>query len=80
MSAWVGSIGSKYNQIYNLEKENNYQRFSMKNYPEHFKLVKIWLPKIGVITTEIVIGEEQSFDLRIGERLVGKLRLNRSKQ
>jgi len=79
MSAWVGSISSQYNQIYNLKLDNTYQKFSMTNYPEQFKQVKIWLPKIGVITTEIVSGQQQSFDLKLGEKLIGKLRISRNK-
>ncbi len=77
MSAWVGSISSKYYKIVEFNQQP-YQIISMANYPEEFSQINIWLPKYGLITTSIEAGQEQSFDLRLGGKLLGKIRLKRT--
>jgi len=50
----------------------------MQNYPEHFQQLNIWLPKFGLITTTIDIGEEKSFNLTLDGQLQGKLKIHRA--
>ena|GEM_PF-789686 len=80
MSAWVGSIHSKYYKIVELGNTEQYKTFSMSGYPEEFQQVKIWLPKFDLIETRIGIGQQQSFDLKQNGQQAGKIRIKRSKQ
>jgi len=80
MSSWVGSISSKYYKIVEIEAQQNYLRFAMSSYPEHFKKIKIWMPKYGLLETSIEIGEKKSIELKIANRIVGVIRLNRAAQ
>ena len=77
MSAWVGSISSKYYKIVELNQQP-YKVISMDNYPEEFSQLNIWLPKYGLITTSIKPGQEQSFELNLGGELLGKIRIKRT--
>lgn len=80
MSAWVGSIRSQYSQIVKLKQAESYKHVQMHNYPEHFKQLKIWLPKFKLIDTQIGVGDEQTFELKKGDQVQGKIRIKRSAQ
>jgi hypothetical protein len=80
MSSWAGSISSQYNKIVELKNNEPYKIIAMTGYPEHFKTLKIWLPKFDPITTNIAIGQQQSFDLRKGQQVLGKIRIKRTAQ
>ncbi len=80
MSSWVGSISSKYHITSLFEESESYKRLSMNNYPEHFSVLKIWLPKFKLIETTINIGDEQRFDLIKGDEIQGQIRIKRVAQ
>ena len=80
MSAWVGSISSKYYKIVKFAAGQQVQRFAMSSYPESFKNISIWLPQVGLIETTIDIGETKSIELKIANKIVGLIRLNRAMQ
>ena len=86
MSAWVGSISSRYHKIIQLSsnteqnEEQSYWQESMQGYPEEFNQLKIWLPKYQTIHTRIDIGESQTFDLVKGSNIMGKIHLRRFTQ
>ncbi len=77
MSAWAGSVSSRYNKIFEFSKNNLKHRFAMKAYPEKFTQVKIWLPKFDPIVTNIKNLETQTLDLKKAGQLVGKVKISR---
>ena len=80
MSSWVGSISSKFYKITKFKANQNYQRFSMTGFPEKFKEIKIWLPKFGLFTTTLEIGQQKSIELKLAGHIQGKITLKRSAQ
>ena len=77
MSAWAGSISTRYNKIFEFSENTLKHRFTMKSYPEKFTQLKIWLPKFEPIVTDIKQGETQTLELKKGENLVGKIKISR---
>lgn len=80
MSAWVGSISSRYSKIVNLEQQDRERRFAMTGYPDTLNEVKVWLPHVKPIHTRIQIGETQRFHLKRGAQVVGEIVLKRERQ
>ena len=80
MSAWAGSISSRYYKIVEFKEGQTQARVIMKNFPENFKTLKIWMPKITPIKAEINVGEQKSFLLNRGNRSKGKLAIKRLPQ
>ena len=80
MSAWAGSISSRYHKVVELKENESYLVTSMTDYPEEFTRLNIWLPKYELIKTEITIGQEQAFVLKKGDKEVGKIRIKRFRQ
>ena len=80
MSSWVGSISSQYYKIVELSAEQKISRFAVSAYPENFVKIKIWMPKFGLLETNIEIGQQQSIELKIDNQIVGVIRLSRTAQ
>jgi len=80
MSAWVGSIKTKYYKIFELNQDENYKQIEMSGYPEHFNKLKIWLPKFDLIDIQININEERTLDLIKSGQVLGQIRIKRSLQ
>ncbi|MEH6345765.1 MAG: hypothetical protein V7785_11810 [Bermanella sp.] len=80
MSAWAGSISSRYYKIVEFKEGQTQAQVVMTDFPESFKTLKIWMPKITPIKTEIKVGEQQSFLLNVGNRSKGKLAIKRLAQ
>ena len=80
MSAWVGSIASRYSKITKLDEQKTEHRIAMQGYTEAFSEVKVWLPHIKPIHTKIQNGETQHFHLKRGAQVVGEIQLKRERQ
>jgi len=78
MSAWAGSISSRYHKILSLDEQDSSLRFDMQDYPEDFSQVKIWMPNFKPIDTQIRSGETQRFNLKRGAQIWGELIIRRS--
>jgi len=78
MSAWAGSISSRYHKILSLDEEDSSLRFAMQDYPEGFSQVRIWMPHFKPIHTQIRSGETQRFNLKRGAQIWGELIIRRS--
>ena len=78
MSAWAGSISSRYHKILSPEEDDHHLRFDMQNYPEDFSRVNIWMPHFKPIHTQIRSGETQRFNLKRGAQIWGELIISRA--
>ncbi len=80
MSAWVGSISSRFYKIIEF-KEGEYQyQIDMTDFPESYQALKIWMPKINSIETQITVGEQQQFNVKMGSVAKGTVNLKRLSQ
>ena len=75
MSAWAGSIKSRYYTVVEFNEGETIKRKTIRDFPEEFTNVKIWMPKNNLIDTIINKGEVQTFNIKS----IGKLTLQRSK-
>jgi len=80
MSAWVGSINSRFYKIVELKQDQRQFQAEMIDFPESYQKLKIWMPKINGIDTHISVGQEQTFTLQTGSRAKGTLSLKRLEQ
>jgi len=80
MSAWAGSISSRYYKIVEFEQGQTQAQVLMKDYPEKFTELKVWQPKYKPIHTQVDVGEEQRFDLIKGNKAKGTLDIKRLAQ
>ncbi len=80
MSAWAGSISSRFYNIVEFQENENNKLVTMTNFPESFTEVKIWMPRFKPIHTKISIGETQRFNLKRGAQIWGELIIKRSSQ
>ena len=80
MSAWVGSISSRFYKIVEFKKDLRQFQIEMTDFPESFQNLKIWMPKLHSIETQISIGEQQKFSLKMGAETKGSLSLKRLSQ
>ena len=80
MSAWAGSISSRYYKIVEFKEGQRQAQVVMADFPESFETLKIWMPKITPIKTKIKVGQQQDFLLNIGNRSKGKLAIKRLAQ
>ncbi|MFT4926088.1 MAG: hypothetical protein ACI8WB_002186 [Phenylobacterium sp.] len=87
MSAWVGSINTRYHKIVEpnivegnvdgIGADQLESYVQMTEFPQHFTELKIWLPKFDAISTNIKVGETQLHDLVKGNKVVGRVLLQR---
>lgn len=80
MSAWAGSIKSRYFNVMEFGNKELIQYAEMNRFPEEFTQLKIWLPNFEPIETRIAVGDTQEFELIKGHVVVGTLRLKRFAQ
>ena len=80
MSAWAGSISSRFYKIVEFKEGQTQAQVVMTDFPESFETLKIWMPKITPIKTEIKVGQQQDFLLNVGNRSKGKLAIRRLAQ
>ena len=80
MSAWAGSISSRFYKIVEFKEGQRQAQVIMTDFPESFETLKIWMPKITPIKTEIKVGQQQDFLLNVGNRSKGKLAVKRLAQ
>ena len=80
MSAWVGSISSRFYKIVEFEKGQRQAQVLMDKFPEKYQQLKIWMPKINPIDTNISPGEQQKFVLNRGSNIIGTLTMKRLPQ
>jgi len=70
MSAWAGSISSKYHKVVEFREGEIHKTTTMRDFPAEFSEVKIWMPPNRLIQTIIRDGETQEFDLGVSGKLV----------
>ncbi len=80
MSAWVGSINSRFYKIVELKQGQYQYQFEMTDFPEKYQKLKVWMPKMEDIDTTIAIGQQQTFDLKVGAQVKGSISLKRLAQ
>ncbi|NRB36907.1 MAG: hypothetical protein HRU20_00400 [Pseudomonadales bacterium] len=80
MSAWVGSISSRFYKIVEFKEGQRQAQVTMHGYPEGYSQLKIWMPKIKPIDTGILPGEQQEFLLKTANKIRGKLAIKRLAQ
>ncbi|MEY8263418.1 MAG: hypothetical protein RPR98_04365 [Bermanella sp.] len=80
MSAWVGSITSRYYKIVEFKAGKRQFQVDMAGFPEHLSQLKIWMPKIEPIDTAIFAGEQQAFVLKTASKTRGTLAIRRQPQ
>jgi len=80
MSAWVGSITSRFHKIVEFKEGQRQMQVVMKDFPEKFSQLKIWMPKINSIDTNILPGEQKDFVLKTAKKSRGTLAIKRLPQ
>ena len=73
MSAWAGSISSRYYTIIEFKDGETVKNMTISDIPPEFSQVKVWMPRTEPIQTRIAAGETKQLD--IGDR--GQLTLKR---
>jgi hypothetical protein len=80
MSAWVGSINSRFYKIVEFKEGQTQYQIDMNDFPESYQNLKIWMPKIDPIDTRISINEQQQHPLKLGKGIKGNITLKRLAQ
>lgn len=58
MSAWVGSISTRYYKIVEPEAKSTHLTFKMEGIPAQFSKIKIWMPKYPLQQTSLTNGTQ----------------------
>jgi len=64
MSAWAGSISSRYYTIIHFDEDEIMKDVIISDFPQEFSEVKIWAPRMDLIDTKILAGE--SLEKKLG--------------
>lgn len=62
MSAWAGSISSRYYTIIEFDEGETAKDLLITDYPDSFSEVKVWAPKTTPVHTKIHNGETKQFN------------------
>jgi len=80
MSAWVGSITSRFHKIVEFKEGQRQMQVVMRDFPEKYTELKIWMPKINPIATNILPGEKKEILLKTAKKSRGMLAIKRMPQ